>query len=273
MPWVADFRDAWTGRDCEGVPTGFHGRWNGWMVRCVLRTADRVVAVSWPITRDLVRLSGRSMTDVVTLPNGFDRADFEGTRSSGDEKFTITYCGTLSPMLNPAVFLRAAARAVQDHPGLRSNLRLRFVGWVYGVDLDRMVSEHGLEDVVDVVGYVSHRRSVEHLMASDLLLLLLPKDADEGMVTGKVFEYLGSGKPILAAVPRGEAARVILDYARGVVVSPDDAERMAAEIVRAYALWERGDLRITVPRWQGLEGLDRRNQAETLARMFDSVLS
>jgi len=142
-----------------------------------------------------------------------------------------------------------------------------------GIRLEERVRCCGLKDVVEVVGYVSHTESIRYLMSSDMLLLLLSEGMGEGMVTGKIFEYLASGKPILALVPRGEAERLVIRYARGVVVPPDDREGIAVQILRSFVLWKRGDLKITVPRWKGIECFERRVQTGELAALFDSAVS
>jgi glycosyltransferase involved in cell wall biosynthesis len=272
LPWVVDFRDNWFGDISEKSPTRVHRLLNRWMAHRVARSADCVVTVSEPITNDLALQSGRASEDCITLPNGYDKSDFEGIRSLPAEKFTITYCGTLSPVLNPKVFLRAVADAVRTRPDLKKRLCIRFVGTALGIDLSGIVHRYGLKGVVECVGYVHHRESIRYLMNSDMLFLTIRGDMGEGMITGKIFEYLASGKPILAEIPKGEAEKLILNYARGVVVPPADEMGMTAQILRAFALWERGDLKVTVPRWKGIECFDRRNQAKKLAEIFDAVV-
>jgi len=246
---------------------------NQWMARRVIREADRVVTVSRPITEEMIHRSGRKKEGFSTLYNGYDKTDFHGIRFVSTEKFTITYCGTLSPVLNPKVFLEGVEKAIRIQPDLKQKLSIRFVGSVIRIKLDEMIHRCRLEEVVDIVGYVPHGESIQYLMSSDMLFLLLSKDLGKGMVTGKIFEYLASGKPILAAVPRGEAERLVLKHARGVVLLPDDREGTAAQIVRSFTLWKRGDLRLTVPRWKGIHRFERRTQTGELVKMFESVVS
>ena len=271
LPWIADFRDNWQSVPYENVPTAVHRMVNRGMARRVVKTADKIVTVSRPLTEELAALSDKSREDFETLFNGFDKADFQSVLPRSLEKFTITYCGTLSPILNPDVFLRGVNQAVQADPNVKVSLHVRFVGSVYGMDLNAMVTHYGLNAMVEQVGYVSHRESIAYLLGADLLLLLIPEDAGEGMVTGKLFEYLASGKPILAVAPKGEAERFVIKYGRGIVV-PHDANRIAAQLLRSFELWKRGDLKVTVPRWKGLEPLERRSQTKNLASLFDEAI-
>jgi len=272
LPWVADFRDNWLTKRYEDVPTSIHRRLNDRLVRRVVREADRIITVSQPTTGDLIQRSGRNDEHFSTLLNGFDRTDFEGIESRPRERFTITYSGALDPVRNPEVFLKGVARAVGTREEIRGKIRIRFVGSVYGIDLERMIHRNRLGDIVEVAGYVSHRKSIETLMSSDLLVLLVSEASGSDLIPGKIFEYLASGKPILAIVPRGEAATLILKHARGVVVPPEDEETIARHILRSFALWERGDLKVTVPRWDGMNEYERRFQTGVLAKIFDRVV-
>ena len=92
-------------------------------------------------------------------------------------------------------------------------------------------------------------------------------------MTSKIYEYLASGKTIIAVTPKGEAANLIIKHARGIVVPPDDDEAIAHHIKRSFVLWERGDLKVSVPRWEGLETYERRSQTGVLADIFDQVIA
>ncbi len=273
LPWIADFRDNWRTKQYERTPTPIHKWINDRQVGRVVRAADRIITVSAPITEDLMGRSGKSEMYFSTLPNGYDPADFAGVQPHSQARFTMTYCGALDPVRNPDVFLRGVELALRDRPELRHKLRIQLVGSVYGIDLDGMIRRYNLDDVVQVVGYVYHKRCIEMMMDSDLLLLMVSEKTGSDLVTGKIFEYLAAGKPILALVPGGEAEKLILKYARGSVVPPDDAAGVAAQVLRAFTLWERGDLKLSIPRWKGIQQYERRVQTETLAGILDDVVS
>jgi glycosyltransferase involved in cell wall biosynthesis len=271
LPWVADFRDHWLAESYESVPTAWHRAANRFLLNRVLARADRVIAVSKPILNDLIKRTNRPER-FTHIPNGFDRKDFDGVSAESSSFFTIVYCGTLSPIRRPDVFLDAASEAVKRNPELSEALRIRFVGSVYGFDLPAAIRKFELEEQTEIVGYVTHRESIRQLMNADLLLLLISGDSSGGVVTGKIFEYIASGKPILAIVPPGEAERLILSCARGAVVRPNDREGLTGQILRAFDLWKRNDLRVTRPRWEGLDVLERREQTRKLAEIFRQVV-
>ncbi len=271
IPWVADFRDDWKTEQFERGPTLMHRRLDRRMASRVVQKADKIVTVTDPILHNLIRLSHRNPKHFITIPNGYDRDDFDRSdpSDSDPQKWTITYCGSLYPKRNPEQFLQAVSEAVHDQPAIKEKIDIRFVGNVYEIDLTRMIEKYGLKDVVHVAGYISHQENIRYLMSSNCLLLLIAKDESKGIATGKIYEYLASGKPIFAIVPEGEAEKMIIKHARGVVIPPDDGEGMKAQLIRAFDLWKRKDLKITVPRWEGIEQYERRNQTKVLADIFD----
>ena len=107
------------------------------------------------------------------------------------------------------------------------------------------------------------------MRAADVNLLIIGAQPGAGAtLTGKIFEYLRAGRPILAFVPPdGEAAALVREFDAGVVLEPDDAEAAEAALARLY------DDRPTASRAApaGLARFERRNLAAELAALFDDV--
>jgi len=137
------------------------------------------------------------------IPNGFDPEDFRAPSRPGD-RFLIVHTGTLTRKRNGDHFFRALKEFAQLTKVDHQTFRVRLVGWTDPEYLD-MIEERGLSQMMELFPYVSHRESVQHLMNASLLWL----PAGEGEIPGKVYEYLGSGKHIIATVPKGDCARLI----------------------------------------------------------------
>ncbi len=274
ISWVADFRDNWKTERFERGPTMIHRRLDRRMASRVVRKADKIITVTHPISTDLAELSHRDQADFITIPNGYDQTDFDHSDQINPypQKWTITYCGSLYPKRDPERFLQAVSLAIQDRPEIKEQINIRFAGTVFEIDLKGMIERYSLREVVRFAGYVSHQENVRYLMTSDCLLLLIAKDESQSVSTGKIYEYIASGKPILALIPEGEAEKLIIKHARGVVIPPGDVRGIKAQIIRAFDLWKRKDLKITVPRWRGIEPYSRRNQTEVLAGIFNRLV-
>lgn len=210
LPWVADFRDGWSGGNFQYEPTFVHRWLNRRLERLVLRNADRVITVSEPLTEKMRQKAGPGDGRFQTITNGFDAADFPGkTRQTRGEKFTVTYSGTLSPIAPLESFLIALSQLLRAQPELSNKVVVNLVG----LDLDGRVSvavrELSLAKHVRLVGYCEHQKAIAYLLQSDLLLYPVADWASDDFVPGKTFEYMAAGKPVLAIGPEVEGVRLL----------------------------------------------------------------
>jgi glycosyltransferase involved in cell wall biosynthesis len=120
-----------------------------------------------------------------------------------------------------------------------------------------------MENLVRIHGYLEHKRCVQELLASDVLWLNLGNDRQS---PGKVYEYLGTRKPILACVPDGFIKQTVLEAEAGTVISPDDVHGISRALVDFYDRFKRG----TLPRAREdiVEKYNRVNLTAELARIF-----
>ena len=223
--WIADMRDPWT--DIYYYKQFYHTalarQADRRMERQVLEKTDRLITVS----KDMIRLfSQKTSIDLArktsVLPNGFDEDDFAGKTHGQEEKFTITYTGTISETYDISGFTNALGRL--DESVLRK-LKIRFVGKVPSAISNRIKNEFP-ELEVELTGYVDHQKSVDYLLRSSVLLLIIPKvENNEGILTGKFFEYLASRKPVLAIGPaNGDLAGIIRETGCGQIFDYSDEE-------------------------------------------------
>jgi len=223
VKWIADFRDAWTDGESQSNPTRFHRFINRMMEKAVLRRAHRVVGMCEQLTSDLREKSDSADAKFTTIMNGYDKEDFLPLlKTAMESKFTITHCGSVSKVSSPVPFLKAVALLLKDHKDIRDNLIIQYIGIdIYG-ELERAIHELDLEDFVKPIIYMPHRKALEKIMASHLLLITIIKKSREEVISGKIFEYLGSGKPILLITNGGYVADLITRLNRGTVVSEND---------------------------------------------------
>ena len=230
LPWVADFRDSWIGwLSAPAWRPKLARALEWWMEESVLRYADRVLAVSRGVQEDLLSRhphlrDGRWRQ----LPNGYDMRDFQELAPKlTDGRIVITYTGSLYGNRNPEYLLRALEGLLQKKPRLPERLCIRIVGRVGQPILERIRSSPAAA-LFEIVPYVPHRESLAYLLASDYALLLIDDaPVNRGILTGKLFEYIGSGVPILALAPEGDAADLIRHYGLGFVVPPKDEGKIA----------------------------------------------
>jgi glycosyltransferase involved in cell wall biosynthesis len=164
--------------------------------------------------------------------------------------------------------LRALEQAFVNDPGLRDVVTLQLAGVLSDSDLQAVRS-----DVVEVLGYLSHAKTVALMRTADLLFLPmqnLPVGVRATIVPGKTYEYLASGRPILAAVPDGDARDLLAEAGSAYLCRPDDVEAMQRIVVDQVARWASGT-HAPEPDPQVVERYERRRLTAHLASVLDAV--
>ncbi|SHK16378.1 glycosyltransferase family 4 protein [Rhodothermus profundi] len=235
LPWVADLRDPWTDvYYYEMLPmTRWARRLDAWMERRVLAQAQARVVVT-PTMQRTLQTKGLS---AVCIPNGYDPADFEASPPRATHDFWITYAGSMGPTANPEGLWKALVQ-------LRASglpIRVRLIGLI-DASVRQALMRHHLAEQVALLPFMPRRQVLPYLRESALLLLVINRTAgNAGIVTSKLYEYLGSGRPVLGIGPvQGDAAAVLQETKAGKMFDYDDVEGIAAYLRRHYEAWAAG---------------------------------
>ena len=233
-PWVVDFRDAWVGNPAITFPTGFHRELVAKQERSIVTSADRIVVVSEPMRQQFItRYAEVPSERFVVIPNGYDGADYLDARPAArDQRFTLVYTGSLyGDRQNADAFLAALRRAIDDQGIRRDEIRVLFVG-SSGPQARQAAEALGLDSVVEFTGYVQHSDTISYQLCADALLLIIGGGpGSQAVLTGKIFEYLRAGKPILALVPHGAAADLLAEAGNSIILPPDNGEQISQALV------------------------------------------
>jgi glycosyltransferase involved in cell wall biosynthesis len=265
VPLVLDYRDAWTDNPFATFPTPFHRRRARRLEDELLAAANAVTAVTSGMAETFEgRAAGRYT--VKLIPNGYDEEDFSGAAPPADGPFTVAYAGQFYPGRMPWPFLEAASAFVRARRLGPEDFRVSFLGHI-GRRVFAAAAKFPVR--VEGTGLLRHREAVGRIRAADVNLLIIGSFAGAGTtLTGKVFEYLRGGRPILALVPpEGEAAALVREFDAGVVVPPEDVAGIEAALARLYDERVRGPL----PAPAGLVRFERRTLTSELAALFDDV--
>jgi glycosyltransferase involved in cell wall biosynthesis len=272
LPLVLDFRDPWTRAPFYPRRPGPSRFLDERLERSCLRRADAVLTVNRDIRDDLLaRYQSLDAARFHVLPNGYDPADFRGRSWDPQPDWTLTHTGTLPDDRFPAGFTGALRRLMAEDPEAAARLRIRMIGR-RSPELERRLSEPPLDRLVRFEGYLPHGESVVALLESRLLLLFIeegPRAA--GILTGKLFEYMGSGAPVLAMAPEGEAAELVRRTGAGRVVRGDDEEAVLAALREATAAFRAGRRAFGEPRREMVEEYARPVLTARLATILDTL--
>ena len=266
--WLADLRDspaAHPHRRAESMAVRAKEKVDESVARLVARRADAISCVSDAIADEVRRLSPRGK--VTTIPNGCDFDDVAGLTYTPGARFRITHAGSFFGKRDPRPFLQALADSKLD-------VVARFLGDFRSADRD-WAQALDLGDRLELIPYVPRAASLALQRDSEALLLLIPEAGGrgKGVLSGKVFEYLAVGRPILAAVPPdGEAAQLIAGTGAGVVAAPDDVGALRGAIEELHARFTAGGLPDVELPDELRQRLSRRARVEETVELLHSVV-
>jgi glycosyltransferase involved in cell wall biosynthesis len=230
----------------------------------VAARADAITCVSEAISEETRALGPRGR--VVTIANGCDFDDVAGLERNPSDRFRITHTGSFFGRRDPRPFLQALHDSGLD-------VVARFLGDFRPADRE-WAEGLGLGDRLELRPYASRAASLALQRDSEALLLLIP-EADgrgRGVLSGKVFEYIAVGRPILAAVPPdGAAAELIRETGAGIVAPPDDPSAIREALDELHARWRDGDLSDVELSDEWRRRLSRRTRVEEMAALLEEV--
>jgi hypothetical protein len=299
VPWVADLGDPWALDEMIAYPSAIHRRRVLRRMGQLLGTASAIV-MSTPEAADRLvsRLPELRDRPVVAIPNGFDPADFATpAEPRKDGKFRIVHTGYLHTTLGlqhrqrravrrllggsirdvdiytrSHVFLiEAINRLIAEDPALEDVIELHLAG--VADELDREVAASC--PVTVMPGFVTHAEAIALMRSADLLFLPmhdLPPGVRATIVPGKTYEYLAAERPILAAVPDGDARDLLREAGGTLIVRPDDVDGMVRALRSEIDAFRAGAERPR-PAPDVVARFEYRRLAAELAGVFDSVLS
>ncbi len=228
--WIADLRDPWT--DIYYYKQFYPGFISKWIdlkyEKNVLKKADKIITVGASL-KNLFSLKVKGIenkTEVIT--NGYDADDFAGIPSTSPSMFTVTYVGTLSDVYPVEGFLNA----LNSFKEKGNEFVFRFIGAV-SENQKELIRSKIANSESEFISYVNHATAIEYMMKTSVLLLIIPDhSSNKSILTGKLFEYIASGKPIICLGPEdGDAAEIIRNTGNGRTFSYSDSEEISKYIL------------------------------------------
>lgn len=304
IKWIADFRDPWTEifyfkhLKLSRYAYKKHRR----LEQGVMDNADRIIVVSRQMQEDFKK---RTATPVEIITNGFDPDDFINKRQTpaaggktvadlpgkqlpadplspeagtGRRRFRLVHTGIFADNGNPGYLWESLREKAQADPAFRNDLEIRLMGQADDSVL-KAIEKAGLTENLVNMGYVPHTVVTRWQQAASVLLLPLRKEPESAAIlTGKFFEYLASGSPILAFGPvNGDLAGSLQETGSGTIVDFEDKAGTLQEINRLYNIFKEtrteGEHGIIPERKPDPKALkySRKNLAGELASLLDNV--
>ncbi len=270
-PWVADVGDEWASNPFRKRLFPGQRKVESWLERKILGAASHII-VAWPGLTKLLSLDKREQCTTITC--GFCANDFKSladiTTRVSRERFRITYTGSFYASQQPTYFLNAVQKLIDGGQISGDNIEFVFVGRTMTEAFLQFTHSRISKSIV-YTGFVSHHQAIHYLLDTDVLLLIVSSQRGSENIPGKTFEYLASGKPILALVPpEGAAADLIRRTNTGIVVAPEDTVAIRDAVLDLYLQWKQGRLQVQ-PNGTEICKFETRNLNQSLSEVLDRV--
>ena len=268
VPWIADFRDPWTNIDFykELNLTYLADKRHHQLEKQVIQSADCVVVVSNDMVDEFSRLPHQR---IEMITNGFDAADVSGRALTPDSMFTLSHIGTLNAARNPKTLWKVLGEICSADEKFRSDLKIQLIGKTDFSVLED-IEKLGLTPRLEKTEYLPHSEANARQQTSQILLLLINNTANaKGILTGKFFEYLSAGRPILAVGPvDGEVAKVLEDTQAGMIVDFEDEENTRKAVLDYYNSYKQGNLKVAA---KSIDKFSRKSLTGELAEIINTL--
>ena len=266
VKWVADFRDPWTTIHYHTSLrlTKASEKKHKELERKVLNTADQITVTS-PTTKKEFEAITSQPIEVIT--NGFEEQAYKEVAL--DTSFSIAHIGSLLTERNPAVLWEVLQELKEENSAFANDLAIIFAG-VASDAVFASLNTSGLQDQLDIKGYLSHEEALQLQRSSQVLLLLeMDKPETKAIIPGKLFEYLQARRPILAIGPDGsDIAAILTSTKSGQFFTPQNKEAIKEHILDCYALYLNDQLSTSDA---SIAHFSRKNLSAQMARLLKSL--
>ncbi len=240
IPYVLDYRDAWLDYPIKYYPTPLHKYLNYKYEKDALHSAKKIITTNRKVKELILkRYKFLEYNDIEIIPQGYDPEDFVRNKPLPRppvKKMRITHAGVFYGKRTPKFFFQALEKLFNEKPNLMDKIEVFFIGNFKDED-KKLIDKYKLGGVVNLLGYLDHQKCIQYLMSSDLLWLMLDNETQS---PGKVYEYIGAKKPILANVPDGFIKQTLEEFSCNTVLPPFEVDRTKHAIYSYYCKFEDG---------------------------------
>lgn len=268
LKWIADFRDPWTEISYYKhlKLTKFADKKHRNLEEQVFRNADVTLATSYTDAENFRKKGANSFC----ITNGFDlEVGNQKQEVEKSKKFILSYIGVLEQLRNPDILWETLNDLVQENADFKNDFQLKFVGRLDDKILQKIESS-ALKNNLTNLGYQTHDVALKHMQDSSVLLMTnFPQESSKGIIPGKIFEYLATGKTILSFGPKDADVEKILNETKaGKHFGYDEKENLKKFILESYQNWKSGTLNQNA---ENIEQFSRKNLTQKLVDLMNKI--
>jgi glycosyltransferase involved in cell wall biosynthesis len=264
VKWFADFRDPWTtiGYHKSLRLSNYAAKKHKKLERQVLNSADKIIVTSNTTKTEFQAVTNKPI-EVIT--NGYDTENV--VKQALDTKFSLAHIGSFLSDRNPQLLWESLVELISEIPDFGSHLEIKLIGAV-SQEVFETIAQFGLNPYLNNLGYVSHSEAIAHQRKSQVLLLIEINSEDtKSIIPGKLFEYMVSGRPIVAIGPNGsDFAEIINNTNTGVFFDYSEKMKLKSVLLGFYNQFLEGKLQSNAI---GLQQYSRKSLTGKLVKILD----
>ena len=270
ISWLADFRDPWTNIDYydQLKLTKRADRIHHKFEKKVLSKADAVTVVSSGMITDFKDKVDR---EYYFIPNGYDEDDINtGIKIKKSEKFTLSHIGSLTKTRNPENLWNVLKEIISEDEQFSTDLEIRNIGKI-DFSVVESLRKAGLKKYLTTINYLPHDQVIDEQKKSSLLMLLINDTPNAKLIlTGKLFEYLASGTPVICIGPiDGDAASVLQNTECGYAFDFNDEKHLKKQIQIAYENFKKDEL---TSKCMNVSQFERKKLTKKMAVVLNQIM-
>jgi len=272
IPWIAGFRDPWTGFISSPKRWFLPRMIDKRMEYSTFKEANYVECAWEGIIKDaLSKYPDLEQNKFKHVPNGFDSSDFPIIEKKENQQFTITYTGSMYGRRNPAAIFEALEILISEKKIDKNEIKLVFIGR-FGNEVIEMFDNVTFKNQIELISYMPHNESIGKLMESDVLLLVVDESKESNeIVPGKVYEYIGVKKPIIAIGPvEGAVGELIKKTKSGLIAHQTQINKISDNLMEYYTAWKKGNINHN-PDNEEISKYERKNAALELSQLLNEA--
>jgi glycosyltransferase involved in cell wall biosynthesis len=244
IPFFFDYRDIWYESYFAFYPTPIHRILHKKMEYKSLKAADKISVTNRIAKEKLIKTYNfLTYNDIIIISHGFDHEDFERipAQPKSKNRMSLMYSGIFMVYNSPKYLLKAFKELTIERPDISKNIELHFVGFLRKENTS-LIKKLKLQEFVFDHGYLNHDESIAKIKSADVLWMMVGKRKNiDSILPGKLYEYMGTKKPILGCVPEGAAKLALSEYPASFVCEPDNINQIKETIIKLFDLYKRNE--------------------------------
>lgn len=241
IPCVLDFRDHWDNNIFNKnyhptIKRQFFNYLHKYYLKKWARNASCVISISDIFSQHLSKHLG---IPGYTINNGFEDGIFTNIESKFINKFTFSVIGTLYPMQDLSIMLEGLKKFLSNK--IHNNIQVNFIGVNCIQDVSNKIKHYLPEIFINITDRIPRIDALE-IMKNSHVLFYAGWKGSKGIYSGKIFEYLASGRLILIAPGDDDVIDdLIIKTNTGVIANTVDD--FVNHLEQWYLIWnEKGDI-------------------------------